>query len=594
MNGLSPLEVAIRRKADEAIADATSTELAALREAFVAGLVRVNPDGSFTRHPLPKSEVPDDARRLLNKLVGTRLLIEHHDARGGSVEIARDTLLRVWSTLAVWLEEEKEFLLGKTRIERALADYQRRKGEARTEALLTGILLDRARTWVDLYPARFSREETAYIAASARHWDGAWGSSDGAAEIDAVVEAEPVSARVAAKPAWRLSVAELRAVAAAAAILLLAGGGGWLVLGRVAASWDNAKAQTQSGLVQAPAIAAAVRQQQMTVATTQEGRPALTPVSLDTIGSIGAPAQPPAATEADAGPNLSGPEQRALAASLEQSGDAKLKAGDAAGALADFATAMPIVREHATDKSNFEAQSTLASLLADTADAKLAMGDRPGALADLQETLPLRRAVAKTMPSPKARRALIVDLERLGKLDRDAGDARGSGEADEEVVATLRALDHDAGDRHSRSALAAGLETLGDAKLQVGDVHAARDAYDESVAILRHVGASDPDTRRDLAGDLEKLGTAKARAGDVAGARAARSEAVELLRDAARDKTNMPARRRLADALEEAGDLALANGDPAALSAYSEEAAIRRDLAAAGIATVPAPIMSVP
>ncbi len=124
----------------------TPAELAALREAFVPGMVRINDEGGFVRQAARWDEVPEESRRLLSALAGpsARLLVirDHEGTR--EVEVAHEALFRVWPLLAGWLEEEREFLIGRNRLERALADWQALPEGERDKGLIAGILLERA------------------------------------------------------------------------------------------------------------------------------------------------------------------------------------------------------------------------------------------------------------------------------------------------------------------------------------------------------------------------------------------------------------------------------------------------------------------
>lgn len=165
---LSPLEVAVRDAATEATAKArpTQEQLDALREAFVPALVRVNDEGGYVRQSARFDRLPPQAHGLLRELGNARLVVI--DTRDGITvtEVAHEALFRVWPQLAQWLEEEREFLVGKTRIEKSREDYTTLGEELRDRGLLTGILLDRAKNWLIAHPQRFTAEESAFIRAS--------------------------------------------------------------------------------------------------------------------------------------------------------------------------------------------------------------------------------------------------------------------------------------------------------------------------------------------------------------------------------------------------------------------------------------------
>ena len=126
--GLSPLETVVRDTASGVIAEAKpgEDELKALREAFVPGLVKLNDEGGFVRQAASWDSLPEKSHRLVAALAGSqaRLLVIRDSDGGREVEVAHEALFRVWPLLVGWLEEEKEFLIGRNRLEKALADWQ--------------------------------------------------------------------------------------------------------------------------------------------------------------------------------------------------------------------------------------------------------------------------------------------------------------------------------------------------------------------------------------------------------------------------------------------------------------------------------------
>ena len=74
---LSPLEVAVRDAATEAMAKAKPTheQLDALREAFVPALVRVNDEGGFVRQSARLDRLAPQAHELLRELGRARLIV---------------------------------------------------------------------------------------------------------------------------------------------------------------------------------------------------------------------------------------------------------------------------------------------------------------------------------------------------------------------------------------------------------------------------------------------------------------------------------------------------------------------------------------
>ncbi|MEM7670486.1 MAG: hypothetical protein AAF317_15335, partial [Pseudomonadota bacterium] len=166
--GLTPLENAVRKSADDVLADAApgAAEEAALRDAFVPQMVRVNDQGEYVRQPARWDELPAKAHPLLDRLAKARLLIIRQEDDARNVEVAHEALLRKWPRLRGWLDEAREFLSGKQQLERDLADWTRADAGVKRDALLTGLKLTRARGWISERPHQLSDAERAFISAS--------------------------------------------------------------------------------------------------------------------------------------------------------------------------------------------------------------------------------------------------------------------------------------------------------------------------------------------------------------------------------------------------------------------------------------------
>jgi WD40 repeat protein len=168
---LSPLENAVRRKADEvlAVANPSTEDLQALREAFVPAMVRVNAEGEYVRRPARFDALPPNARPLIERLARARLLIIQKEHDVTIVEVSHEALLRKWPLLRGWLDEEREFLIGKSQLEQDLLDWERAPAHEKTEALLSGLKLTRTRTWLVEKPLQLSESERKFIHASVEH-----------------------------------------------------------------------------------------------------------------------------------------------------------------------------------------------------------------------------------------------------------------------------------------------------------------------------------------------------------------------------------------------------------------------------------------
>ena len=170
---LSPLENAVRRKADEVLAAAKPApeDLLALKEAFVPAMVRVNAEGEYVRRPASVDALPSKARPLIDRLAKARLLIIQKDTDRTIVEVAHEALLRKWPLLRGWLDEEREFLIGKDQLEQDLLDWEKAPADQKTDGLLSGLKLTRARTWLVAKPLQLSDAERKFIAASIAYHD---------------------------------------------------------------------------------------------------------------------------------------------------------------------------------------------------------------------------------------------------------------------------------------------------------------------------------------------------------------------------------------------------------------------------------------
>jgi hypothetical protein len=164
--GLSALENAVRRKADEVLKDARPSpeQLQALKAAFVPALVRINVDGEYMRRPARVDSLPDQARPLIETLVKARLLVLRHESDTAIVEVAHEALLRKWPLLRSWLDEEREFLIGKRDLEQEVSDWKR--AAKSSEALLSGLKLARAHEWLKRKSHLLNESEREFIKAS--------------------------------------------------------------------------------------------------------------------------------------------------------------------------------------------------------------------------------------------------------------------------------------------------------------------------------------------------------------------------------------------------------------------------------------------
>jgi TIR domain/AAA ATPase domain len=166
--GLTPLENAVRKAADAVLDEfrPTDDQLTALRDAFVPAMVQVNDKGEFARQPARWDDLPANAYPILERLAKARLLILRQDGDARMVEVAHEALLRKWPRLRAWLEDAREFLIGKQQLKRDLSDWEHATEADKSGALLSRLKLHRAREWLVARPHQLSAKERAFIQAS--------------------------------------------------------------------------------------------------------------------------------------------------------------------------------------------------------------------------------------------------------------------------------------------------------------------------------------------------------------------------------------------------------------------------------------------
>ena len=115
-----------------------------LRAAFIPWLATVDPDTDApSRRVASWNELPPESHELIDAMVVRRLLVK--DERDGEtvVEVALESLLRQWDSLAKWLREQATGLKLADSLDRAAADWER--NERSPEWLIGGVRLAAAK-----------------------------------------------------------------------------------------------------------------------------------------------------------------------------------------------------------------------------------------------------------------------------------------------------------------------------------------------------------------------------------------------------------------------------------------------------------------
>jgi hypothetical protein len=131
----------------------------ALRRAFLK-LARVNDEGQFTRQRARWADLPDHAASVLEAFVKARLLTSN----GDTVEVAHESIFRVWPELAGWLDEGRELMLWKKSIHDDVRDWASHGRSP--DWVLGGARVAEARRWLARHGDDFQDLEAEFLRSS--------------------------------------------------------------------------------------------------------------------------------------------------------------------------------------------------------------------------------------------------------------------------------------------------------------------------------------------------------------------------------------------------------------------------------------------
>jgi WD40 repeat protein len=123
-----------------------------LRRIMTLKLATVREDGEPTRRHALRSEFSDAEWRLVSDLADhpNRLLITAATEGGETyAEVAHEAIFRRWDILRGWMEAEREFLAWRNSLDMHRHHWESAPPDSREEALLMGLALARAHTWLD-------------------------------------------------------------------------------------------------------------------------------------------------------------------------------------------------------------------------------------------------------------------------------------------------------------------------------------------------------------------------------------------------------------------------------------------------------------
>ena len=110
-NTIGGISGALATHADDVVAQMNDRAQKLTQKVFRrARHARADPRDRRARRPPAALARPGGGRRVIDQLVGARLLVvqTRGDAGGGSVEIVHESLIERWPTLRRWLDEDQE------------------------------------------------------------------------------------------------------------------------------------------------------------------------------------------------------------------------------------------------------------------------------------------------------------------------------------------------------------------------------------------------------------------------------------------------------------------------------------------------------
>jgi hypothetical protein len=171
--GIGGVTGALAQRAETEFSNFTAEEQAAARRLF-SGLVRVATpeEGSEdTRQRVDLKEADPLAMKVAQALShkDVRLLVMGRPKSAGAsenqtVEVAHEALIRNWERLRQWLNEDREFLLWRQRVQIRVSEWEQH-GRASSE-LLRGASLSEAERWLGVRPRDLTEVQAQFIAES--------------------------------------------------------------------------------------------------------------------------------------------------------------------------------------------------------------------------------------------------------------------------------------------------------------------------------------------------------------------------------------------------------------------------------------------
>jgi energy-coupling factor transporter ATP-binding protein EcfA2 len=155
-------------------ADAVLTELGGAKRdkarQVLTRLVRVSSsseEGANTRQVLFLDELDEDGRRIIEAFARARLVVSGREDDGpATAEVSHEALIRSWSTLKTWIDEEFQFLIWRQRLDFFVSEWESTKEDP--SSLLNGARLVEARRWQRTHSKDLNARESRFIDAAVK------------------------------------------------------------------------------------------------------------------------------------------------------------------------------------------------------------------------------------------------------------------------------------------------------------------------------------------------------------------------------------------------------------------------------------------
>jgi formylglycine-generating enzyme required for sulfatase activity len=143
----------------------------ALRRVLTLRCATVREDGEPTRRRAHRGEFSEEEWRLVSDLADypNRLLVTAMTEDGETyAEVAHEAIFRRWDRLRDWIAAEREFLAWRSGLEAARRAWQAAPDGSKNDALLMGLALTKAKSWLGGRPADIPEADREFIALSRR------------------------------------------------------------------------------------------------------------------------------------------------------------------------------------------------------------------------------------------------------------------------------------------------------------------------------------------------------------------------------------------------------------------------------------------